>query len=121
MLTIILSAAQTGQPLFALDGADGARLAAWEVKRRDSVEAIHAMLERMPALRLVSSQMQAEATVHAARTMRDRAQAADTYTGREPFNWFMAALVPESTVGAARGGTLPDLPRGLFVHRLHAA
>lgn len=85
----------------------------WEIKREDAVEALRALLERTDALS-VANPVRAAATIQASRALRDAAIAAGTYTGREPFNWFMAALFAEDDL--AEGA--PQLPSCLILREL---
>lgn len=106
VLDIICAAARAGAPLFSLENGT-ARLRIWEVRREDSVEALRAMLDRVDAAPVRDAA--ARAVLAAASARRDAARAAGDYTGREPFNWFLAAIT--STPGA-------PLPASLLMRAL---
>ena len=96
VLGIIIAAAKEGSPLYSFTDEDGVRQTVWEVARPEAVEAIHAMFERIPGAYIADGHHRAASAVHVARELRDGARAAGTYTGTEPFNYFLSVLFPAS-------------------------
>ena len=86
----------------------------WEVKREDAVAAIRAMLDQAPEPTPADDPTYAAALAGAAQLLADEARAAGTYTGKEPFNFTVAALFPAAQV--ARG--VPQVPTGLLTHQI---
>ena len=70
------------------------------------------MVQQIPSVSDGSSGVLASMVNHA-ETARAQAQAAGTYTGREPFNYVLLALYP--TDGAKTA--LPAMPVGFLAHR----
>ncbi len=96
VLGIIIAAAKEGSPLYSFTDEDGVRQTVWEVARPEAVEAIHAMFERIPCAYIADGHHRAASAVHVAQDLRDEARAAGTYTGTEPFNYFLSVLFPAS-------------------------
>lgn len=96
VLTLILNAAKTGEALYHFTDDEGVEQAVWRIHRTETIEAIHAMLERMPSLYIADGHHRAASAVRAAHAMRADAEAAGTYTGKEPFNYFLSVLFPAS-------------------------
>ena len=96
VLGIIIAAAKEGSPLYNFTDEDGVRQTVWEVARPEAVEAIHAMFERIPCAYIADGHHRAASAVHVAQELRDEARAAGTYTGTEPFNYFLSVLFPAS-------------------------
>ena len=96
VLDIILNAAKQATPLYDFVDEQNVRQVVWEVKRPDSVEAISAMFDRIPCAYIADGHHRAASAVKVGLEMRRAAQEADTYTGREPFNWFLSVLFPAS-------------------------
>lgn len=114
VLELILGAATMGAPAYRFSWNDGsASLGIWEVKRRDTIDSVKVMLERMDVPRAVDGPRLAGALL-AARRLRRETTAAGTVTGREPFNWALVALAPESQAAAP----VPGLPAGLILHQV---
>ena len=113
VLDVILSAAQQGAPLYDLYDPAGVRHRIWHIGRTEAVEAVRTMLQQIPSTIDASSGILAS-MVDYAKTARAEAQAASTFTGREPFNYVLLALYP--TDGAKT--TLPSMPVGFLAHQI---
>lgn len=96
VLDMIVGAAKTSTPLYAFTDKDGVRQTVWEVVRRDAVDALHAMLGQIPCAYIADGHHRAASAVRLAQRMREEARAAGTYTGKEPFNYFLSVLFPAS-------------------------
>ena len=113
VLDVILSAAQQGAPLYDLYDPAGARHRIWHIGRTEAVEAVRTMVQQIPSVSDGSSGILASMAAHA-RTARKEAQAADTFTGREPFNYVLLALYPVDDNEA----TPPTMPLGFLAHQV---
>lgn len=113
VLDVIFSAAQQGAPLYDLYDPVGARHRIWHIGRTEAVEAIRTMVQQIPSVSDASSGVLTSMVNHA-ETVRARAQATGTYTGREPFNYVLLALYP--TDGAKTA--LPAMPVGFLAHQI---
>lgn len=96
VLDMIVGAAKTSAPLYAFTDEDGVRQTVWEVVRRDAVDALHAMLGQIPCAYIADGHHRAASAARVAQRMREEARAAGTYTGKEPFNYFLSVLFPAS-------------------------
>ncbi len=96
VLSLILSSVKTGQPLYDFTDEEGVRQRVWEVRRTEGVEAIHEMFERVPCAYIADGHHRAASAMRVAHEMRAAAQEAGTYTGKEPFNYFLSVLFPAS-------------------------
>lgn len=96
VLDMIVGAAKTSTPLYAFTDEDGVRQTVWEVVRRDAVDALHAMLGQIPCAYIADGHHRAASAVRVTQRMREEARAAGTYTGKEPFNYFLSVLFPAS-------------------------
>lgn len=114
VMDIILGAAKEGASLYAVTDPAGITHRVWEVKREDAVEAIRAMLDQAPELALADDPAYADALVGASKLLANEARAAGTYTGKEPFNFTVAALFPAAQVS----GAAPQVPMGLLTHQI---
>ena len=113
VLDVILSAAQQGAPLYDLYDPAGARHRIWHIGRTEAVEAVRTMVQQIPSVTDASSGILA-LMVDYAKTARAEAQAAGTFTGREPFNYVLLALYP-----ADDGETTPPaMPLGFLAHQI---
>ena len=99
VMNIILGAAKEGASLYAVTDPAGITHRVWEVKREDAVAAIRAMLDQAP-----------EPT----QLLANEARTAGTDTGKEPFNFAVAALFPSVQVA----GGAPQVPTGLLTHQI---
>lgn len=113
VMDIILSAAKEGASLYAATDPAGITHRVWEVKREDAVGAIRAMLDQAPEPTPADAAY-AAALAGAAQLLADDARAAGTYTGKEPFNFAIAALFPAAQVA----GAAPQVPTGLLTHQI---
>lgn len=113
VMDIILGAAKEGASLYAVTDPAGITHRAWEVKREDAVGAIRAMLDQAPEPTPADAAY-AAALAGAAQLLADDARAAGTYTGKEPFNFAIAALFPAAQVA----GAAPQVPTGLLTHQI---
>jgi uncharacterized protein (DUF1015 family) len=113
VMDIILSAAKEGASLYAVTDPAGITHRVWEVKREDAVGAIRAMLDQAPEPTPADAAY-AAALAGAAQLLADDARAAGTYTGKEPFNFAIAALFPVAQVASAA----PQVPTGLLTHQI---
>lgn len=113
VMDIILSAAKEGASLYAVTDPAGITHRVWEVKREDAVGAIRAMLDQAPEPTPADAAY-AAALAGAAQLLADDARAAGTYTGKEPFNFAIAALFPVAQVA----GAAPQVPTGLLTHQI---
>ena len=114
VMDIILGAAKEGASLYAVTDPAGITHRVWEVKREDAVAAIRAMLDQAPEPALADDPAYAAALTGASRLLADEARAAGTYTGKEPFNFTVAALFPAAQVAGAE----PQVPMGLLTHQV---
>ena len=114
VMDIILGAAKEGASLYAATDPAGITHRVWEVKREDAVGAIRAMLDQAPEPTLADDPAYAAALTGASRLLADEARAAGTYTGKEPFNFTVAALFPAAQVS----GGAPQVPMGLLTHQV---
>ena len=114
VMDIILGAAKEGASLYAVTDPAGITHRVWEVKREDAVGAIRAMLEQAPAPVLADDPVYAAALAGASQLLADEARTAGTYTGKEPFNFAVAALFPASQVTDGA----PQVPMGLLTHQI---
>ena len=114
VMDIILGAAKEGASLYAVTDPTGITHRVWEVKREDAVGAIRAMLDQAPEPTLADDPAYAAALAEASQLLADEARAAGTYTGKEPFNFTVAALFPAAQVS----GAAPQIPTGLLAHQI---
>lgn len=114
VMDIILGAAKEGASLYAVTDPAGITHRVWEVKREDAVGAIRAMFEQAPEPALADDPAYAAALAGASQLLADEACAGGTYTGKEPFNFAVAALFPAAQVG----GAAPQVPTGLLTHQI---
>lgn len=114
VMDIILDAAKEGASLYAVTDPAGITHRAWEVKREDAVAAIRAMLDQAPEPTPADDPTYAAALTGASQLLADEARAAGTYTGKEPFNFTVAALFPTAQVS----GAAPQIPTGLLTHQI---
>ena len=114
VMDIILGAAKEGASLYAVTDPTGITHRVWEVKREDAVGAIRAMLDQAPEPTPADDSAYAAALAGAAQLLADEARAAGTYTGKEPFNFTVAALFPAAQVA----GGAPQVPTGLLAHQI---
>ena len=114
VMDIILGAAKEGASLYAVTDPEGITHRVWEVKREDAVGAIRAMLDQAPEPMLADDPAYAAALVGASQLLADGTRAAGTYTGKEPFNFAVAALFPAAQVN----GCAPQVPTGLLTHQI---
>ena len=114
VMDIILGAAKEGASLYAVTDPTGITHRVWEVKREDAVAAIRAMLDQAPEPTPADDPTYAAALAGAAQLLADDARTAGTYTGKEPFNFTVAALFPAAQVA----GGAPQVPTGLFTHQI---
>ncbi len=113
VLDVILSAAQQGAPLYDLYDPAGARHRVWHIGRTEAVEAVRTMVQQIPSVTDASSGILA-LMVDYAKTARAKAQAAGTFTGREPFNYVLLALYPADDSETAP----PAMPLGFLAHQI---
>lgn len=114
VIDIILGAAKEGASLYAVTDPAGITHRVWEVKREDAVGAIRAMLDQAPEPMLADDPAYAATLARASQLLADEARAAGTYTGKEPFNFTVAALFPVAQVN----GGAPQAPTGLLTHQI---
>ena len=114
VMDIILGAAKEGASLYAVTDPAGITHRVWEVKREDAVAAIRAMLDQAPEPTPADDPAYAAALAGAAQLLADEARAAGTHTGKEPFNFAVAALFPAAQVA----GGAPQVPTGLLTHQI---
>lgn len=114
VMDIILGAAKEGASLYAVTDPAGITHRVWEVKREDAVAAIRAMLDQAPEPTPADDPAYTAALAGAAQLLADDARTAGTYTGKEPFNFTVAALFPAAQVA----GGAPQVPTGLFTHQI---
>lgn len=114
VLAMIMGTATTGTPVYEFKIGDETQTL-WAIKRGEALDALHELLGRLDAgsVRVVEPAHLA-GTVEAARALRDEAKATGAYTGREPFNWFTAALFTADALAAG----VPRLPAGLILRPL---
>ena len=114
VMNIILGAAKEGASLYAATDPAGITHRVWEVKREDAVAAIRAMLDQAPEPTPADDPAYAAALAGAAQLLANEARTAGTYTGKEPFNFAVAALFPSVQVA----GGAPQVPTGLLTHQI---
>ena len=96
VLSFILAQVKTGQALYNFTDEEGVRQRVWEVRRPESVEAIREMFARVPCAYIADGHHRTASAMRVAHEMRAAAQEAGTYTGKEPFNYFLSVLFPAS-------------------------
>lgn len=96
VLDMIVGAAKTSTPLYRFTDEEGVTQTVWEVVRRDAVDALRAMLDQVPCAYIADGHHRAASAVQVARELREQAKAAGTFTGKEPFNYFLSVLFPAS-------------------------
>lgn len=96
VLTFILSSAKGATPLYDFTDDEGVRQRVWEIRRPESVEAIKEMFGRVPCAYIADGHHRAASAMRVAHEMRERAEEEGSYTGREPFNYFLSVLFPAS-------------------------
>ena len=114
VMDIILGAANEGASLYAVTDPAGIMHRVWEVKREDAIGAIRAMLDQAPEPTLADDPASADALAGASQLLADEARADGAYTGKEPFNFTVAALFPAAQVS----GAAPQIPTGLLTHQI---
>ena len=114
VMDIILSAAKEGASLYAVTDPAGVTHRVWEVKREDAVAAIRAMLDQAPDPVFAGDSAYVAALAGASQILADEARAAGAYSGKEPFNFAVAVLVPAAQVS----GSAPQVPTGLLTHQV---
>lgn len=114
VMDIILGAAKEGASLYAVTDPASITHRVWEVKREDAVAAIRAMLDQAPEPTPADDPAYAAALTGAAQLLANEACTAGTYTGKEPFNFAVAALFPAAQVA----GGAPQVPTGLLTHQI---
>ena len=114
VMDIILGAAKEGASLYTVTDPSGITHRVWEVKREDAVAAIRAMLDQAPEPTPADDPAYAAALAGAAQLLANEACTAGTYTGKEPFNFAVAALFPAAQVA----GGAPQVPTGLLTHQI---
>lgn len=114
VMDIILGAAKEGASLYAVTDPSGITHRVWEVKREDAVAAIRAMLDQAPEPTPADDPAYAAALAGAAQLLANEACTAGTYTGKEPFNFAVAALFTAAQVA----GGAPQVPTGLLTHQI---
>lgn len=114
VMDIILGAAKEGASLYAVTDPAGITHRVWEVKREDAVAAIRAMLDQAPDPVFAGDSAYAAALAGASQILADEARAAGTHTGKESFNFAVAALFPAAQVS----GGAPQVPTGLLTHQI---
>ena len=114
VMDIIVGAAKEGASLYAVTDPAGITHRVWEVKREDAVAAIRAMLDQAPEPTPADDPAYAAALTRASQLLADEARTAGTYTGKEPFNFTVAALFPAAQVA----GAAPQVPTGLLTHQI---
>lgn len=96
VLSFILAQVKTGQALYDFTDEEGVHQRVWEVRRPESVEAIHEMFARVPCAYIADGHHRTASAMRVAHEMRAAAQEEGTYTGKEPFNYFLSVLFPAS-------------------------
>lgn len=96
VLDMIVGAATTSTPLYDFTDEMGVRQTVWEVVRHDAVDALRAMLGTIPCAYIADGHHRAASAMKVAHRMREEAQAAGSYTGKEPFNYVLSVLFPAS-------------------------
>lgn len=114
VMDIILGAAKEGASLYAVTDPAGITHRVWEVKREDAVGAIRAMLDQAPEPTLTDDPAYADALAGASQLLADETRTDGAYTGKEPFNFTVAALFPAAQVS----GAAPQVPTGLLTHQI---
>lgn len=96
VLSFILAQVKTGQALYDFTDEEGVHQRVWEVRRPESVEALREMFARVPCAYIADGHHRTASAMRVAHEMRAAAQEAGTYTGKEPFNYFLSVLFPAS-------------------------
>lgn len=118
VLDMIVGAAKTSTPLYDFTDEAGVRQTVWEVPRRDAVDALHAMLGQIPCAYIADGHHRAASAVKVAQRMREQAKAEGTYTGKEPFNYFLSVLFPASQLTILPYNRVVADRNGLDTHEL---
>lgn len=114
VMDIILGAAKEGASLYAVTDPTGITHRVWEVKRKDAVAAIRAMLDQAPKPTPADDPTYAAALAGASQILADEARTAGAYSGKEPFNFAVAVLFPAAQVS----GGAAQVPTGLLTHQI---
>ena len=96
VLDMIVGAAKASTPLYRFTDEEHVTQTVWEVVRRDAVDALRAMLDQVPCAYIADGHHRAASAVQVARELREQAKADGTFTGKEPFNYFLSVLFPAS-------------------------
>lgn len=93
VMNIILSAAMSGRPLYDFTDEEGVHQSVWRVARQDAVDAIEAMLERIPHAYIADGHHRAASAVKVALAHR---KAHPDASPKAPWNSILAVLFPAS-------------------------
>ncbi len=115
VLTAIIAAAELGAALYDVYDPAGTRHRVWKIGRTDAVEAIDAMVSKLPEETFTADAVMLGAMTLARDTLRREAEAAGTYTGREPFNFGLVSLAPRADTPNSKA---PRIPEGLIMHQV---
>lgn len=111
-LDIILGAAKTATPLYALDGPSGQRLTVWRVSRPEAIDALKATYGTLGlSLATSADALVAEADIALA---REHHAAVKTQGIPAPSDIALAVLIPQNQAGADTF----SIPAGLLMHRI---
>lgn len=83
-------------PLYDFEDAEGVHETVWRISDHDEVEALAEAFRRVPCAYIADGHHRAASAVQVGLEMRERAQQAGTFTGKEPFNYFLSVLFPAS-------------------------
>lgn len=116
VLTAILVAAKQGAALYDIYDPSGCRHKVWKISRGPATEAIATMVEQLSEDEITADAVTLAAYSRVRDRLQTQAKQNDSYTGREPFHFAFAALMPrrESAVST------PHLPEGLIMHQIAA-
>ncbi|MGN0071295.1 MAG: DUF1015 domain-containing protein [Atopobiaceae bacterium] len=93
VLNIILSAAMSGRPVYDFTDEEGVHQTVWRVARQDAVDAIQAMLERIPNAYIADGHHRAASAVKVALAHR---KAHPDASPKAPWNAILCVLFPAS-------------------------
>lgn len=115
VLTAIIAAAELGAALYDVYDPAGTRHRVWKIGRTDAAEAIDAMVAQLAEDTLTADAVTLGAMTLARDAMRRSTEEAGGRTGRELFNFGLAALTPRT---GELNSKAPRIPEGLIMHQV---
>lgn len=97
VLEALVEAAKAADPLYEFTDGQGTSHSIWRVARPAAVESLRLMLEYVDRAYIADGHHRAAAAENVCRELRTAA--GTSYTGTEPYNYFLGALFPASQLG----------------------